>query len=303
MKKIIVFFILFIIFILSFNKQDINNQINKKETINDNKQVTNNIKLSYKNEIIELPLEEYVIGVVACEMPATFNIEALKALSVAARTFALYKISKNKDYIMKSSTSDQCYISIDKMKSNWKTSFDKNYNIIKTATNETNGKYMTYNDKVIISFYFSISNGYTENSEDVFSQKLAYLRSTKSSWDSKYDYKEKSVKFTIKDFLNKLSIKDNKINKLNVSKNNINKVTKIKVNNKEFKGTKFRSLLKLRSTDINIKYDDAYVYITTKGNGHGVGLSQYGANAMAEEGYKYDEILKYYYNGIKIVNN
>ena len=95
---------------------------------------------------------------------------------------------------------------------------------------------------------------------------------------------------------------NNKINNIKIDRSNTNRINNIKVNNKNYKGTKFRSLLNLKSTDIEIKYDNDYVYIHTVGYGHGVGMSQYGANYMAQDGYKYDDILKHYYKGVKIVN-
>ena len=190
MKKIIVFFIVFVLFIISYviksnpikKDGEIVDDISESELISDFL-----IKMKYENKVIEISLEDYVLGVVACEMPASFDIEALKSMAVAARTFALYKINTNKNYVMKTDTSDQCYISIDKMKKNWGSSFDENYLKIKQAIVETNNQYMTYKDEIIISFYFSISNGYTENCENVFSQKLDYLVSVDSTWDSKYD--------------------------------------------------------------------------------------------------------------------
>lgn len=313
MKKTILFIVLFVLLLLSYNnKQIINNEKENKQVININKdklltdknldETSKIIKLSYNNDVIDIDLEEYVIGVVACEMPATFEMEALKSLAVAARTFALYKLSKNENYIMKSGTSDQCYISKSKMKSNWKDKFDEKYKKISYAVESTKGQYLTYKDEIIISFYFSISNGYTENCEKVFSQKLDYLVSVDSSWDKKYSYKEKTTKMKINDFLNKLSIKDSIIKNIDIKRTKTSRVDAITINNKSYKGTKFRTLLNLRSTDFTIKYDKDYVYINTKGYGHGVGLSQYGANAMAESGYKYDEILKYYYTGVKIMN-
>ncbi|MGM9877303.1 MAG: stage II sporulation protein D [Bacilli bacterium] len=307
MKKIIVLFILVVILLYSYkDKQIINNKndlIKQDINIDFEDKNTQIIKLQYNNRVIDLELEDYVVGVVACEMPASFELDALKSLSVAARTFALYKLSKNENYIMKSGTSDQCYISTSTMKKNWGSKYEENYNKIKTAVDSTSGEYLTYKDEVIISFYFSISNGYTENCENVFSQKLDYLKSVDSSWDKKYGYKEKEVKFTIKDFLNKLGINGNIISNIDINRSQTGRVNEITINNKSFKGTKFRTLLSLRSTDIEISYDKEYVYITTKGYGHGVGMSQYGANAMASEGYKYDEILKYYYTGVKIMNN
>ncbi len=306
MKKIIIFFIMLVLLVVSyFNKEEIKDYVKNNDTIkqdiNDENQKI--IKLSYNEKILNIGLEDYIVGVVACEMPASFEFEALKALAVAARTFALYKLETNKNYIMKSGTSDQCYIDSDKMKNNWKENYTINYNKIKKAVDSTKGEYMTYNDEVIIAFYFSISNGYTENCENVFSQKLNYLQSVDSSWDKKYDYKETKTKISVNDFLSKLQINSKEIKSIDIDRSSTGRINTIKINDKNFKGTKFRTLLNLRSTDVDISYDNNYVYITTKGYGHGVGMSQYGANAMAEEGFKYDEILKYYYTGIKIMNN
>ena len=305
-NKFIVFFIVFLFLILSYSeKREI--FVDNKKNIVDNlplqeaeKENTINVNAIIGDNIVSLNLEEYVKGVVACEVPASFDSEALKAMSVAARTFALYKISKGKS--IKTTVSDQCYIDNDKMKSKWKSNYNKYYTKISNAVNDTKGEYMTYNDKVIIAFYFSISNGKTENVENVFSQKLDYLVSVDSSWDKKSNYNEKKIKIKVIDFLKKLNIKDNKIYDIKIDRSSTNRVNNIKINNSNYKGTKFRSLLGLRSTDFNITYDNDFVYIHTVGYGHGVGMSQYGANYMAYDGYSYDEILKHYYTGIKITN-
>lgn len=296
-NKIIVFFIMFVLMLTSYSHKNI-------EPIEQIKEVkTKIVNVLVNKEIQNLDLEEYVIGVVACEMPASFDEEALKAMAVAARTYALYKMKGNKEYDLTATTKDQCYINVDEMKNKWGKSFDKYYKIVSNAVNDTSGEYMTYKDKVIESFYFSISNGYTENSENVFSQKLDYLVSVDSSWDSKYSYKKSTVKNSVSEFLKKLNIKDKTINNIEIKRYESGRVKTIKINNKSFKGTKFRTLLNLKSTDFEINYDDKEVVINTKGYGHGVGMSQYGANAMAEMGYKYDEILKYYYTGINLVYN
>ena len=194
-KKIIVFFICFIILITSYKEENVvENKILEDKVISDTKKVN----ILYKDSVVNLDLEDYVVGVVACEMPASFDIEALKAMAVAARTFALYKIKTNKNYKLKTDTKDQCYISKSSMKKQWGNSFDKNYNKIKKAVSDTENEYLTYKDKVIIAFYFSISNGKTENCENVFSQKLDYLVSVDSKWDKKYSYKEKTIKMSEK---------------------------------------------------------------------------------------------------------
>ena len=303
-KKFIVFFIMFVILIYSYKDKVIvgdnvfENDIVDKDNVNDSKNSKDNtiyVSALVNNKKTDLSLEDYIVGVVSCEMPASFDIEALKAMSVAARTYALYKSERNKT--LKTTTDDQCYIDESAMKEKWKNNFDKYYNKINNAVNDTKGEYMTYNDKTIIAFYFSISNGKTENVENVFSQKLDYLVSVDSSWDKRNNSNEKDIKMKVSDFLKKLNINDNKINNIKIDRSNTNRI-----NNKNYKGTKFRSLLNLKSTDIEIKYDNDYVYIHTVGYGHGVGMSQYGANYMAQDGYKYDDILKHYYKGVKIVN-
>ena len=296
------------------NSEFLDNEVTSEDNVSKNNIVENSIgekndsnnrdtiyvSTIINNEKTELSLEDYIVGVVSCEMPASFDIEALKAMSVAARTYALYK--RNKNRTLKTTTDDQCYIDINTMKNKWKNNFDKYYNKISNAVNDTKGEYMTYNDKAIIAFYFSISNGKTENVENVFSQKLDYLVSVDSSWDKKNSSNEKDIKMKVSDFFKKLSINDEKINDIKIDRSSTNRINNIKINGKSYKGTKFRSLLNLKSTDIEIKYDNDYVYIHTVGYGHGVGMSQYGANYMAQDGYKYEEILKHYYTGIKITN-
>ena len=187
-KKFIVFFIMFVILIFSYKDKVIlddrtflDNEVISEDNVsknniiensvgdkNDSNDKDNTIYVSalINNEKTELSLEDYIVGVVSCEMPASFDIEALKAMSVAARTYALYKRERSKT--LKTTTDDQCYIDINTMKNKWKGNFDKYYKKISNAVNDTKGEYMTYNDKVIIAFYFSISNGKTENVENVF---------------------------------------------------------------------------------------------------------------------------------------
>ena len=309
-KKFIVFFIMFVILIYSYKDKitiddsDLseNNIVDKSNANDKDKAKDNTIYVSalVNNKKTDLSLEDYIVGVVSCEMPASFNIEALKAMSVAARTYALYKSERNKT--LKTTTDDQCYIDESAMKEKWKNNFDKYYNKINNAVNDTKGEYMIYNDKTIMAVYFSISNGKTENVENVFSQKLDYLVSVDSSWDKRNNNNEKDVKMKVSDFLKKLNISDERINDIKIDRSNTNRINNIKSNKKNYKGTKFRSVLNLKSTDIEMKYDNDYVYLHTVGYGHGVGMSQYGANYMAQDGYKYEDILKHYYKGVKIVN-
>lgn len=251
------------------------------------------------SDINKAKLENYVIGVVAAEMPATFSIESLKAQAVAARTFAYKKIVNNQiSFDNLDKDKGQAYISNEDMKKNWGKNYDEYYNKVSSAVLDTKGEIIMYNDDVINAYYFSISNGKTENSASVFGE-ANYLVSVDSSWDKNYKAYDNVSKISIDEFKNKLNINENIV--LNeVKRSNTNHVEYIIINNKKYNGVQFRKLLNLRSTDFEIKIDNEFVYIETKGYGHGVGMSQYGANGMASEGKSYEEIIKYYYQGVKL---
>ena len=233
-------------------------------------------------------------------MPASFNKEALKAQAVAARTYAVYKINhSNKNYDIVSDISNQSYQTKEELKNKWKDEFNYYYNKIKEAVLETKDEVMTYDDEVIIAYYFAMSNGYTEDASLVFKENKPYLKSADSSWE---DNNLKNFSYTkvmsVSEFKNKMNVSE-PIVISDVKRSDTNRVNSLKINNQEYSGTEIRKKLGLRSTDFEINIDKDVV-ITTKGYGHGVGLSQYGANLMADKGYNYEQILKHYYNGINI---
>ena len=258
------------------------------------------IKINKNNNIETLNLEDYIVGVVAGEMPASFNEEALKAQAIVSRTYAMYKI-KNFDnaYDVETTTDDQVYNSVTEMKEKWKSDFDLYYDKIKKAVSSTKNLVMKINGDVFKSYYFAMSNGYTEDSKMVFGEST--INSVSSPWDNESVNKFKvDTQFTTNEIKDKLNITSNDLNISIISRDKTNRVEKISVNGKIYTGVEFRHALTLRSTDFEItKNNDNYI-ITTKGYGHGVGMSQYGANGMANENYKYDEILKYYYQNIEI---
>ncbi len=254
------------------------------------------IKVNKDNELLEIPLEEYVIGVVGGEMPASFEEEALKAQAIASRTYVInHLLSKD---IISGTISDQVYLSDDELRNKWKDNYDKYYNKIKEAVLSTKDKIITYNNKPIKAYYYSKSNGYTESSLNVFNEQNDYLNIISSPFEKDI---EQIVEIPKEEFCTKLSITCNNITISNITRDESNRVDNLKVNNKLFKGTKFRKLLGLRSTDFDIEVLDN-IKITTRGYGHGVGMSQYGANEMAKLGYKYEDILKYYYQNTEINN-
>lgn len=252
------------------------------------------------SKIEEMELENYIVGVVAAEMPASFEIEALKAQAVAARTFATYKMEhRNLEYDVIIGVSDQAFNTIEQMRAKWQDQFNENYQKISSAVKETQNDIMTYQGRVIESFYFSMSNGQTENCELVFQESLPYLTSVESSWDNEtlQNY-EVTKEFTKEEFCNLLNISCEEINITDIDRTSSGRINTLKINGQLMKGTEVRTKLTLRSTDFQISIEDT-IKITTKGNGHGVGMSQYGANGMAKEGKNYQEILTHYYQNIE----
>lgn len=254
------------------------------------------INLKINKDIIKIPLEEYLIGVVGAEVPALFHIEALKAQAIAARTFALYIQNQNSFVTLE----DQAYATNEELHQKWQDDYQNYYDKIKSAVMDTNGLVLTYNDKIIKSYYYSMSNGYTSDSQSVFNESLPYIESTSSIYDNS----------SLKNFeVTTILSKDEFCQKLNISCINLtistptldssNRVEYIYINNQKYLGTQLRKLLNLRSTDFNITINNE-VIITTRGYGHGVGMSQYGANGMAKSGSSYKQILNHYYKNIKI---
>lgn len=288
--------ILLVVYIISFFKMETNFLV-KEDSIQEEQsepliKESKTIKVFKNDEYIDIYFEEYIIGVVAGEMPALYSEEALKAQAIASRTYAYNYLDKT----IKATKDNQVYNSLEEMKNKWKENFDDFYNRIKQAVEETKGLIMTYNNKPIKAYFYSESNGYTERCENVFSETLDYYDIVESKWDGT---NPKTVEITKEDFCNKLEITCDEIKIEDIEYDDSKRVSSIKINDKIFKGTEIRKLLNLRSTDFKIEINDT-VSITTKGYGHGVGMSQHGANEMAKLGYRYDEILKYYYKNIEI---
>lgn len=250
-----------------------------------------------------VPIEEYIVGVLAGEMPIEFELEALKAQAVAARSYVMVQMERNinKDYDVVDSVTNQVYLDKERLMTVWKDSYTDNINKIKLAVLSTKGEYIAYNGKVAEAMFFSTSPGITENSEDVFPNKVAYLRSVDSKWDEISPIYSTTKTFTLKEFYNLLGLDYNDTLSTEVtSKTGTGRVKKIKINGKELTGNYVCSRLKLRSTFFEIIQESTKVIVKNKGFGHGVGMSQYGAQGMAKEGYTYDKILKHYYTGIEI---
>lgn len=334
MKKIafialIVFIFLYIIPIVSLHyfekfyasedkKIEITESIDSIITLDDSEKRYIEVYDVNTNKVITLEIEEYIMGVVAGEMPAEFETEALKAQAVTARTYLLYKLKKNttnpeqhKDAPICTGTHCQVYYSKDQLIEKYSLDWYNNYwDKIQNAVNSTRGQILTYEDKLIEPLFHSTSGGRTENSEDVFTSFAPYLRSVESPYEANSPKLNSSIKMSVVDFISKLkgslgveeitaqNLKD-KVSLVEVSEGG--KVKTMKIGDKVITGREFRSLYNLNSTNFKFVQNNNTIEIVTAGYGHGVGMSQYGANGMAIEGYNYQDILKHYYTGIEIV--
>lgn len=258
------------------------------------------VYLKDENEFIELELEEYVLGVVAAEMPATFDFEALKAQAVAARTYVVRYLKYN-EYIT-DTILHQAYLTDDDMKAFWGDQYPIYYQKVALAVQSTKGEVIVYENELIEPVYFSISNGFTENSEDFWIEKRLYLRSVPSTWDTEISIAIYSVEISLVDFNGLLGTNvTNNSQIVELSRTDGNRIKEIMIDDKVFTGKEVMEMIGLRSSDFSIDIEGNQAVITTNGFGHGVGMSQYGANGMAESGYDYDEILKYYYRNVDII--
>ena len=303
MKKIILFTIIlifipfFIVNILGINEIE---EIELKYINNINVRV----KRLATNEIQIVPLEEYIVGVLAGEMPVYFELEALKAQAVASRSYVLKRLEYNKDseYDVVDSVLNQVYLDDNYLKEAWGKDYVVNINKLRTAVNETIDEYLEYDGEIIDALFFSTSNGYTEDASIVFNLELPYLKSVESKWDAQTSSVFNSKKtISLQEFYEKLGLEYKSELSFNVlERSDTNRIIKLEINGNMLNATDVYNKLGLRSTDFNLTQVGTNVVIDTKGYGHGVGMSQYGALGMAKEGYNYMQILEYYYTDAEI---
>lgn len=295
------------------------------ENINTKKLIDSNIDLNtvdvYMNSIRQvkkIALEEYIIGVVLSEMPATFEDEALMAQSVIARTYVISKKlspcseTKSKGAEICDTTHCQAYTSIEEKKKAWGNKADEYYGKIKNAVDKTKGFVVAYNGSIIqYPQYFAISSGKTEEAINVFAVDVPYLKSVESPGEEEAPKYKSSKTYTKSNFLNIVS---NNIKGANLelatmersieilSRNIGDTVKEVKIGNKVITGVEFRKIFGLNSANFSISFESNNVIINCKGYGHGVGMSQWGANYMAQNGTDYKEIIKHYFQGSDVIN-
>ncbi|MBC7959097.1 MAG: stage II sporulation protein D [Vallitaleaceae bacterium] len=265
------------------------------------------ITIEYKDGKKTVPLEQYLIGVVAAEMPAQFEGEALKAQAIAARTYTMKRVSDNENIVFKSNI--QSYYSRSELEVLWGVNdFALNYPKIQRAVEDTKAQVLVYEDELIDAVFHSSSIGTTRSALQVWGQEIPYLQQAQSLQDINaptyshqysFDYEEvkkKALKSDDQIILTQELSSDLQI----IERDTEGYVLQVQLGNKIYTGEAFRKIFGLASSNFSILFKDDTVDIVCKGYGHGVGLSQYGAQAMAQGGATCEEILTHYYFNVKL---
>lgn len=262
-------------------------------------------------ELEETNLEQYIVGVLAGEMPSDFHVEALKAQALAARTYTLMRVRAfGGEGCTKHPGADVCTDSTHCQAYEDPKTIKYNYEKYKQAVLDTKGEVIVYNDALIDAVFHSTSGGKTENSEEVWSSKVPYLRSVVSKYEENSPKLITKKEVKVNDFIAAIKKLDSgvKLSSKNI-KNQIKilerseggRIKSIQIGGKILSGSAVRGALGLNSSNFSITYNGSDMLFTVIGNGHGIGLSQYGADGMARNGSSYEEIVKHYYQGVEIV--
>lgn len=268
--------------------------------------------LSEEQTIERVPIEQYVLGVALAELPGNFEYEAIKAQMLAIRTYIIRRVNqelssdKSRSYTVTDTTADQVYLSLHKVKE-YEADYPEQYAKFVKALQETEGKLISYENEPIDALFFSTSNGYTEDAAAVWGQEVAYLQSVASPWDQALSPSyETEVSYSFKELYERLNLKESRrsgsVKISNIARTESGRIESLNINGASFAGKELREKLALSSTDITWTIDKKHESVTfvCYGYGHGVGLSQWGANGMAQQGYLAEEIVKHYYTGVSI---
>lgn len=270
-------------------------------------------------EVVKLSLEDYVKGVVAAEMPGEFHIEALKAQAIASRTYAIHKTNKFNEGHPDHSSAPLCtgvhcqaFLSIKELEeAHSKKWMNKYWPKIEEAVESTSGEVIYYADEVVEPLYHSTSGGMTEDVKNVFASESPYLKAVSSPNEEGAPKFKDVATFKVNEFISKLKgkypginiTKDNLPDKVKlVERSESGRIKKIMIDSQVVDGSEIRQIFNLNSTNFKIIYNPKtdMIDIETVGYGHGVGMSQWGANGMAKKGKKHKDILKHYYTGVEI---
>lgn len=245
----------------------------------------------------DMTLEDYLVGVLMGEMPASYPLEALKAQAVAARTYTLRRVEQG-GVLSDDPAVCQAYISPDTAQKTWGEDWETYLEKLRQAVQETDSQVLTYEGELIAATYFSCSGGRTESAQAVWGGEVPYLVSVDSPGEEDAASFSSTVTVDMEEFLDTLGVSSPGVSQVTYTDGG--GVDTITIGGKEFSGTELRELFSLRSTRFTVETAADAVTFSVQGFGHRVGLSQNGARVMAENGSTYDEILKWYYTGVEI---
>ena len=261
-----------------------------------------------------LSARDYIIGVLAAEIDFNYHDEALKAQAVASYTYALYMRQKGaSDELNGAHISDdpgvhQGYLDEEQRKEKWGVKFEENEKKAGEIFDSVEGKAIYYNKKPIMAVYHDLNSGKTESSLTVWKEDIPYLKQAQSPGDRLCADYITTVELTYDEFgsmikkLDGIKLDEDKENWIgNVEKTESGYVLSVEVCSGKISSLDFRKILGLNSCCFEITSTEKGVKITVKGNGHMVGMSQYGADYMARQGSDYEEILKNYYSNVEIL--
>ena len=286
-----------------------------ENTVNDDNQQqkddTITVFLSSQNQNVEMDMFEYICGSVAAEMPLAYHEEALKAQAVTCYTNAL-RLKLNSEKTNNADISDntaihQGYINEAERKAKWGNDFEKYESKLKNVVNSVENQAIYYNEQLIVAAFFAISCGKTESSGNLWSESVPYLTSVESQGDCLSPQYATSVSFSLDEFVSKMKNTKAEFN-INSLTNAVaitktsptGTVLKAEINGNSYTGEEIRSIFSLRSPVFTITSTDSSITFNVLGYGHGIGMSQYGADYFARQGYTYKEILMHYYTGVVV---
>lgn len=272
---------------------------------------TQTVRLLDDGTVRELPLEEYLVGVVLAEMPASFELEALKAQAVAARTFTLRHMEKSKHSdanLCSDSTCCQAWKSKEALQEKLGDAWPDYWKKAQSAVKETAGEVLTYDGQLIDAVYFSCSGGTTEDAVAVWGTEIPYLQSVKSEGEEHVRKFKSQIRVPCTEFKQVVEKANEQASLKGPPSKWIGSVTRSEgggvlewmIGGQPFQGTALRKLFHLNSAKFDLSVQEQEIVFDVYGAGHRVGMSQYGANAMAQAGKNYQEILTHYYTDTKV---
>ena len=324
---IIIFFIIPVLLTISPKKENVEETIsnidenlertdNKQEQYDYQKYKTIKLLHTENGQVEEVNIDEYLYGVVSSEMPANYELEALKAQAVVARTYTIYQMIHNSGKHENSDICDdfnccQAWISKDERMAKWSVEeAESNWNKILEAVNSTSGKIITYNGEPINAFFHANSGGVTESSLNIWGGiDYPYLKSVETAGEEGYTQYSSEVVYSKEELLNKIREKYPEC-EIDFSQENCieiieyttsGRIKTIKFGNTEIAGTEARTIFGLKSTNFTFAIEGDNIKFAVTGYGHGVGMSQTGADALAKSGANYEEIIKHFYTDVEII--